>query len=52
MYWLWILSLKQCPLRNPEDQFAQESAGAHFQDVLTTLLNQDAIEAKTLDDEL
>lgn len=46
------LSLKQCPLRNPEDQFAQESAGAHFQDVLTTLLNQDAIEAKTLDDEL
>ena len=33
------LSLQQCPLRNPEDQLGQESAGAHFQDVLMTLLN-------------
>lgn len=32
------LSLKECPLRNPDDQFAQESAGAHFQDVLMDLL--------------
>ncbi|WP_089605973.1 redox-sensitive transcriptional activator SoxR [Acinetobacter piscicola] len=33
------LSLQQCPLRNPDDQLGQESAGAHFQDVLMTLLN-------------
>lgn len=33
------LSLQQCPLRNPEDQLGQESAGAHFQEVLTTLFN-------------
>lgn len=46
------LSLKQCPLRNPEDQFAQESAGAHFQDILSTLLNQNVSSAEILDDEL
>ena len=33
------LSLQQCPLRNPYDQLGQESAGAHFQEVLMTLLN-------------
>ncbi|RKG37641.1 redox-sensitive transcriptional activator SoxR [Acinetobacter rongchengensis] len=33
------LSLQQCPLRNPDDQMGQESAGAHFQDVLMNLLN-------------
>ena len=31
------LSLQQCPLRNPEDQLGQESAGAHFQEVLMSL---------------
>lgn len=31
------LSLKQCPLRNPEDQLGRESAGAHFQQVLMSL---------------
>ena len=33
------LSLQQCPLRNPDDQLGQESAGAHFQEVLMNLLN-------------
>lgn len=33
------LSLQQCPLRNPDDQLGQKSAGAHFQEVLMTLLN-------------
>lgn len=33
------LSLQQCPLRNPEDQLGQISAGAHFQDVLLDVLN-------------
>jgi len=28
------LSLEQCPLRNPNDQLADESAGAHFQELL------------------
>ncbi len=32
------LSLDQCPLRNPNDQLGKESAGAHFQEVLMTLL--------------
>ncbi|WP_312967913.1 redox-sensitive transcriptional activator SoxR [Acinetobacter gerneri] len=31
------LSLKQCPLRNPNDQLAEESAGAHFQEILSFL---------------
>ncbi len=35
------LSLKQCPLRNPDDQLGQESAGAHFQDILMNLLEVD-----------
>lgn len=29
------LSLTECPLRNPEDQMAQQSAGAHFQPIST-----------------
>ncbi|WP_353141825.1 redox-sensitive transcriptional activator SoxR [Acinetobacter pragensis] len=33
------LSLKQCPLRNPDDQLGQDSAGAHFQQVLMNLNN-------------
>ena len=35
------LSLKQCPLRNPNDQLGQASAGAHFQDILMNLLKVD-----------
>ena len=31
------LSLTQCPLRNPDDQFAQQSSGAHFQKMLLQL---------------
>ncbi|SPL71296.1 redox-sensitive transcriptional activator SoxR [Acinetobacter stercoris] len=46
------LSLKQCPLRNPDDQFAQESAGAHFQEVLMTLLNPPKSIPEQSDDEL
>ncbi|NNP72920.1 MULTISPECIES: redox-sensitive transcriptional activator SoxR [Acinetobacter] len=38
------LSLKECPLRNPEDQFAEHSAGAHFQTVLLSLLENDQSE--------
>lgn len=33
------LSLKQCPLRNPDDELGQDSAGAHFQDVVMGLLD-------------
>lgn len=33
------LSLKQCPLRNPNDQLGQDSAGAHFQEVLMSMKN-------------
>jgi len=33
------LSLEQCPLRNPEDCLAEEAMGAHFQEILL-LLNQ------------
>ncbi len=43
------LSLKQCPLRNPDDQFAQESSGAHFQQVMT-LLNQNKLSADVVED--
>lgn len=46
------LSLKQCPLRNPDDQFAQESSGAHFQKVLMTLLQQNKFTAEIVADEL
>lgn len=35
------LSLKQCPLRNPDDRLGQASAGAHFQDILMNLLEVD-----------
>lgn len=38
------LSLKQCPLRNPDDQFAEQSSGAHFQSVLLSLLENDDAE--------
>lgn len=38
------LSLQQCPLRNPDDQFAMQSAGAHFQTVLMSLLENDVTE--------
>ncbi|RFS31710.1 MULTISPECIES: redox-sensitive transcriptional activator SoxR [Acinetobacter] len=31
------LSLQQCPLRNPDDQLSQQSAGAHFQHILMHL---------------
>ena len=31
------LSLQQCPLRNPNDQMADQSAGAHFQQILWQL---------------
>ncbi|SDY43509.1 redox-sensitive transcriptional activator SoxR [Acinetobacter kyonggiensis] len=31
------LSLQQCPLRNPNDQMADQSAGAHFQQILLQL---------------
>ncbi len=31
------LSLTQCPLRNPDDRFAQQSSGAHFQKMLLQL---------------
>lgn len=31
------LSLQQCPLRNPDDVLANESAGAHFADLLLKL---------------
>ncbi|WP_139850924.1 redox-sensitive transcriptional activator SoxR [Acinetobacter pullicarnis] len=34
------LSLKQCPLRNPNDKFAEESNGTHFQDLLTQIIDQ------------
>ncbi len=34
------LSLTQCPLRNPDDQFAEQSSGAHFQTVLSTLFER------------
>ncbi|WP_168378720.1 MULTISPECIES: redox-sensitive transcriptional activator SoxR [Acinetobacter] len=33
------LSLKQCPLRNPNDQLGHDSAGAHFQQMLMSLKN-------------
>lgn len=33
------LSLEQCPLRNPEDCLAEEAMGAHFQEILF-LMNQ------------
>jgi len=33
------LSLQQCPLRNPNDQLGQTSAGAHFQEVMSNLIN-------------
>lgn len=33
------LSLKQCPLRKPNDQLGLESAGAHFEQVLMNLKN-------------
>lgn len=33
------LSLQQCPLRNPNDQLGQASAGAHFQEVISNLMN-------------
>ncbi|TCM66772.1 MerR family redox-sensitive transcriptional activator SoxR [Acinetobacter calcoaceticus] len=36
------LSLKQCPLRNPNDKFAEESNGAHFQDMLQSLISLEA----------
>lgn len=42
------LSLQQCPLRNPDDQFAKQSTGAHFQHILRSLLEEN----KDLDDEL
>ena len=45
------LSLQQCPLRNPEDKFAQASAGAHFQTILMTLLNQREMRFDILQDE-
>ena len=31
------LSLQQCPVRNPNDQMADQSAGAHFQQILWQL---------------
>jgi MerR family redox-sensitive transcriptional activator SoxR len=33
------LSLQQCPLRNPNDELGQTSAGAHFQEVISNLIN-------------
>ncbi|MBI1452891.1 MULTISPECIES: redox-sensitive transcriptional activator SoxR [Acinetobacter] len=42
------LSLQQCPLRNPDDQLSQQSAGAHFQQVLMHL---DHFTASIADDE-
>jgi len=33
------LSLQQCPLRNPNDELGQTSAGAHFQEVMSNLIN-------------
>jgi MerR family redox-sensitive transcriptional activator SoxR len=33
------LSLQQCPLRNPNDQLGQTSAGAHFQEEMSNLIN-------------
>lgn len=38
------LSLDQCPLRNPDDYLAKQSAGAHFQQILALL------DANVLDD--
>lgn len=42
------LSLKQCPLRNPDDQFSKQSAGAHFQELLGQLLSQEIPEPKEI----
>lgn len=44
------LSLKQCPLRNPDDQFSMQSAGAHFQEVLGHLLSQEMTESDHLNE--
>ena len=38
------LSMDQCPLRNPDDYLAQESSGAHFQQVLLALDRLDQTE--------
>jgi len=35
--YLLQLRQQQCPLRNPDDQLSQQSAGAHFQQVLMHL---------------
>lgn len=34
------LSLQQCPLRNPNDQLAEQSNGAHFQALMNQMLSQ------------
>lgn len=46
------LSLQQCPLCNPDDQLAKQSAGAHFAHVLMTLLEKESSEHERSDDQL
>lgn len=35
------LSVKQCPLRNPDDQCGEQAAGPHYQEALNILLQQE-----------
>ena len=37
------LSMNECPLRNPNDQLGEQSAGAHFNQILFELDNKNLI---------
>lgn len=37
------LSVKQCPLRNPNDQCGEQVAGQHYQEALSLLLKQELL---------
>ncbi|MDQ8934907.1 redox-sensitive transcriptional activator SoxR [Acinetobacter rudis] len=39
------LSVKQCPLRNPEDQCGEQITGQHYQDTLSLLLKQELVDS-------
>lgn len=39
------LSVKQCPLRNPDDQCGEHIAGQHYQDALELLLKKELIDS-------